>query len=152
MTKKRKNRRKEDAVINNNSSKKNFNKNRALLILLSTLAAFVFYEAVLAVEEQAMLGFSIIMPVYISIVTVLICAVILFNHGFTKGDITPDMLRRDSGDTDEELIRICEKINSHKKISKKLMLVLFPFAISLLLDFIYLFYSDLFKSLISSWF
>ncbi|MCI8387869.1 MAG: hypothetical protein HFE63_05320 [Clostridiales bacterium] len=120
---------------------KTFNWKRVITIALSTIAAFAVYEAVLSFEEQQKLGYSIIMPIYYVIVTILVIVVVFLNHGFSKKQFTPDMLREDV--PEDEALRICAKLNRHKALAKKFMLVLIPFMLALLLDIIYLFYGDM---------
>ena len=102
---------------------KGINKKRVLTLFLSTVAVF-----------------SVATAVMFTAVTILAVAVIFLNHGFTKKDFTPDMLREDVPADEAE--RICEKLNSHRKIAKKLMMILIPLMLALLLDIISLFYGD----------
>lgn len=119
-----------------------FNWKRLLILVLSTLAAFALLEAVVSIEVQNRLEFSIITLVYYIIVTVLAASVILLNHGFSKKPFTRDMLREDVDDAEAE--RILSRLNRQKLWAKRLMLVLVPFMFALLLDIIYLFYGDVF--------
>lgn len=125
-----------------------FNYARALLILVSTLAAFVLYEALIIVQFLPIGGIPIIMPVYYIVSGVLTVAVIFLNHGFSVKPVTPDMLEGLGDET--ELAAACERINRQKETAKRLMLVLLPFLLSIFLDIIYLFYGDMFMSLLSS--
>ncbi len=129
-------------------AKKPFNVKRALLIALSTLAAFVLYETLITVKFLPIGGIPVIMPIYFIIVTVLVCVIIFMNSGFSNKDVTPDML--DGKAEPEELEKICETLNRRKKHAKKLMLILLPFILSVLLDIIWLFYGDFFKGAISA--
>lgn len=116
------------------------NKRRLLTILLSTIAVFAVYEALLSLEAAKGMSFSIATAVMFAAVTALTAAVIFLNHGFSKKDFTPDMLREDvPADEAEE---ICRKLNSHRAIAKKLMFVLTPLMLALLLDIIGLFYGE----------
>ncbi len=125
------------------ASLKSFNWRRALIIAVATLAAFSFYEALIAVESLRIGGIPVIMPIYFIIVTLLICAIVFFNHGFSQKEVTPDMF---DGECDPEHIKItCDNINRHKAIAKKLMLVLLPFLFAIFFDIIYLFYGDFFS-------
>ena len=120
---------------------KALNKKRVLTIFLSTIAAFAAYEALLSFEAARGCTFSIsTLVMYIS-VTTLTAAVIFLNHGFSKKDFTPDMLREDVEPT--EAAAICARLNSHRAIAKKLMMVLIPLMFALLLDIINLFYGDM---------
>lgn len=119
-----------------------FSWKRLLILALSTLAAFALLEAVVSIEMQNRLEFSIITLVYYIIVTVLAASVILLNHGFSKKPFTRDMLREDVDDVEAE--RILSRLNRQKQWAKRLMLVLVPFMFALLLDIIYLFYGDIF--------
>ncbi len=126
---------------------KRFNFRRAIFIALTTLAAFTLYETLIAIPALRIGGIPVIMPVYFVIVTALICAVIFFNHGFSKDKLTPDMF---SEDTDPERVKaICETVNRHKLIAKKLMFVLLPFLFAIFFDIIYLFYGDFFAGALS---
>lgn len=124
-------------------AKKKFPLKRALLILLSTLVAFVLYESVITVEQNARLGYSIIMPVYFGIIAVLLCAIIVLNRGFSNKPFTVEMLCT-NGVAAEDAEEICNKLNAQKKLAKKLMFFLLPILLSVLLDIIYLFYGDFF--------
>ncbi|MBQ2766357.1 MAG: hypothetical protein IJF48_05165 [Clostridia bacterium] len=125
------------------AKKKPFNVKRALLIALSTLAAFALYETLISLNALPVGGIPIIMPIYFIIVTLLLCAIIFLNRGFSGKDVTPDMF---SGDADPEHIKVvCENINRQKKLARKLMLVLLPFLLSIFFDMLYLFYGDFFS-------
>ena len=125
-----------------------FNFKRAILLVLATVGAFAVYEALIAVPTLRIGGIPVIMPIYFIIVTVLTVAVIFLNHGFSSKPVTPDML---SGlGEKEELEAACVKINRQKLIAKRLMLVLIPFILSVFFDIIYLFYGDVFKTILST--
>ena len=120
---------------------KALNKKRVLTIFLSTIAAFAAYEALLSLEAARGCTFSISTLVMYIAVTTLTAAVIFLNHGFSKKDFTPDMLREDVEPA--EAAAICARLNSHRAIAKKLMMVLIPLMFALLLDIINLFYGDM---------
>ena len=69
------------------------------------------------------------------------------NHGFSKKDFTPDMLREDI--SKEEAIELCAKLNRHRLIAKKLMMLLTPLMLAMLLDIVWLFYGDTLKNILS---
>ena len=128
--------------------KKPFNFKRALLIAVSTLAAFAVYETLISVNFLPVGGVPVIMPVYFVITTLLVCAIVFLNRGFSVKEVTPDMF---NGEADSgELQKICDNINRQKKTAKKLMLVLLPFLFSIFFDMIYLFYGDFFKGAFSA--
>ncbi len=129
---------------------KPFNVKRLLLIVITTLAAFSFYEAMIALPYLRVGGIPIIMPIYFAIVTVLICAIVILNSGFSTKPVTPDMLREGEDDDEAHLIEICEKLNRRKVLAKCLMLVLLPFLFSIFFDIIYLFYGDFFKGAVTA--
>lgn len=120
---------------------KALNKWRILTIVLSTVAAFAVYEAWLSFEAARGMEFSIATAVMFAAVTLLTVAVIFLNHGFSKKDFTPDMLREDV--PADEAQKICNRLNSHRALAKKLMLVLTPLMLALLLDIVNLFYGDM---------
>lgn len=124
---------------------KQFNWKKLLLIVITTLAAFSLYEAMIALPYLRVGGIPIIMPIYFGIVTVLICAVVILNSGFSTKPVTPDMLRESEDDDEAHLLEICDKLNKRKATAKKLMLALLPFLFSIFFDIIYLFYGDFFK-------
>ncbi len=130
------------------ASIKRFNFKRAIIILLSTLAAFSLLEAVVGFEASRGMQISIITIVYYIIATILFLAIVFLNRGLSKSELTPEML--DEGTPPEEASRICSLVNRQKKIAKKLMLVLIPLVLSILLDMLYLFYSDFFKGIIDA--
>ncbi len=125
---------------------KKFNWRRALVILLSTIAAFAIYEALITTEFLTIGGIPLIMPVYFIIATVLIFAVLLLNHGISQKEVTPDMFKEEYKDMAEEL---SQKINRHKAIARKLMLILLPFLFAIFFDIIYLFYGDILRNALS---
>ena len=127
---------------------KGFNWGKAALIFLATAATFAAYESLIAVPALRIGGIPVIMPVYFIIVTVLIVAIIFLNHGFSAKPVTPDMLA--GLGTEEELGKVCVKLNKQKDTAKKLMLVLLPFLLSIFLDIMYLFYGDLLAHLVTS--
>ncbi len=125
------------------AKKKPFNVKRALLIALSTIAAFALYETLISLNVLPIGGIPIIMPIYFITVTLLVCAIIFLNRGFSGKDVTPDMF---SDDADPEHIKVvCENINRQKKLARRLMLVLLPFLFSIFFDMLYLFYGDFFS-------
>lgn len=145
MAKKKK--KKQTEIAPTSPQKKPFNVKRALIIALSTLAAFVLYETLIAVKFLPVGGVPIIMPIYFLIVTILVCAIVFLNRGFSHKEVTPDMF---DGQTDpDEIKKICDNINRQKRLAKKLMLILLPFIFSVLLDIIYLFYGDFFIGAVS---
>lgn len=127
-----------------------FNYKKALIIALSTLAAFVVYEALIAIRFLPIGGIPVIMPVYYVVSGVLAAIIFFLNRGISTKPVTPDML--EGLGEPEELEAVCAKINRQKALAKKLMMVLLPFLLSVLFDIIYLFYGDLFLSLFSSLF
>ncbi len=126
---------------------KAFNYKRAVFLILATIAAFTVYEALISVPALRIGGIPVIMPIYFIIVTVLIVAIIFLNHGFSTKPVTPNML--EGLGTHEELEAACVKLNYQKLIAKRLMFVLIPFVFSVFFDIMYLFYGDVFKSIIS---
>ncbi len=127
-----------------------FNWKKALLIMVCTIVAFTVYEALISVTFLRINGIPVIMPIYYIIVTILLVAIVFFNHGFSTKPVTPDML---SGlGTEEELNAACIKLNFQKQIAKRLMLVLVPFLLAVLFDIIYLYYGDILTSVITSFF
>ncbi len=130
------------------ATKKPFNFKRALLIAISTLAAFTVYEALISVNFLPVGGVPVIMPVYFIITTLLVCAIVFLNRGFSVKEVTPEMFKGEA--ESDELQKICDNINRQKKTAKKLMLVLLPFLFSIFFDMIYLFYGDFFKGAFSA--
>ena len=128
-------------------AKKKLSRNQMIYLILATLAAFIVLESVLSLEASLGWSFSIIMPVYYIFTAVLLIVILFLNKGFSKGELTPDMLK--DSIPPEEAARICDTVNRQKKLAKKLMLVLFPFLFSVLLDVIYLFYGDMFTGFLS---
>ena len=122
---------------------KRFNWKRALLLALSTVAAFAVYEALIAMPSLRINGIPVIMPIYVAITTVLACAVIFFNNGFSTKPMTVENLRENTDISEDELEKACEKIKSRKKLAKKLMMILIPFLFALFFDMLYLFYGDI---------
>lgn len=129
-------------------AKKPFNVKRALIIALSTLAAFALYETLITVKFLPIGGVPIIMPIYFIITAALVCAIIFLNSGFSHKEVTPDMLEGVA--ESDKIEEICAKLNRRKKQAKKLMLVLLPFIFSILFDIVYLFYGDFFVGAISA--
>ena len=129
---------------------KPFSVKRLLFIIITTLAAFSLYEAMIAMPYLRIRGIPVIMPIYFGIVTVLLCAIVILNCGFSTKPVTPDMLRDSEGDDEAHLYEICERLNKRKAIAKGLMLALLPFLFSIFFDIIYLFYGDFFKGAIDA--
>lgn len=126
---------------------KSFNWSRLLILFVSTIALFSIYEALLSLEEQSRLGYSITMPVFFIAATALVCAVVFLNHGTSRREITPEML--DSDLPPEESARVCEGLNRHKKWARRLMYPLVPLLLTLLLDIFYLFWEDTLQRIFS---
>lgn len=120
---------------------KPFGFKKTLLLLLSTLAAFALLEGVIVLEAAAGLSFSPITLLYYLITALLFLAIVFLNRGFSKKELTPDMLEADT--PKEEAEKICARINHQKKLAKKLMVWLVPFVFAILFDLIYLFYGDI---------
>ena len=129
-------------------TKKPFNFKRAILIGLTTLAAFVLYETLITVKFLPVGGIPVIMPIYFVITAALVCVIVFLNRGFSAKEVTPEMFRDDVPKEDVE--KACETLNRNKKTAKKLMLVLLPFLFSIFFDMIYLFYGDFFKGAVDA--
>lgn len=125
------------------SEKKKFSVKRALLIFLSTIATFTLYQTVNILEANARLPFPIITTVFFVLATLIVCLIFFFNRGFSTKPVTEELLTSE-GVAPEDVGEVCEKLNSHKKIAKVLMLILLPIIFTILLDMIYLFYGDFF--------
>ena len=145
---KKKKKKKSTEVVPATTPKKPFNVKRAILIALSTIAAFVLYETLITIKFLPIGGVPIIMPIYFIITAARACAIIFLNSGFSHKEVTPDML--DGVAEPDEIEEICAKLNRRKKQAKKLMLVLLPFIFSILFDIVYLFYGDFFSGALSS--
>jgi len=113
-------------------------------IALSTVVVFALYEIALSIEAANRMEFSIAMPMLWGITVILSFAVIFLNHGMSRTDFTPDSL--DPSLSSDEAADICRRLNNDRKNAKTLMLILIPFLLTLLFDFIYLFYGDVFGS------
>ncbi len=135
-----------EAVKATKKALKEFNWKRLLVILGATVGAFALLEGVIAIEANARLGYSIILPIYYIVTTLVGAAVIFLNHGFGREDFTPEKLREDV--PAEEAEQICKKLNEHKSLARKLMYVLIPLVMAILLDFMYLFYGDALASIV----
>ena len=148
---KKKKKKKTTALVESKLSgavKKPFNAKRAILIAISTLAAFAVYETLITLKFLPVGGVPVIMPIYFVITTLLVCAIVFLNRGFSTKEVTPDMFK---GEADsEELQKVCDNINNQKKTAKKLMHVLLPFLFSIFFDMIYLFYGDFFTGAFSA--
>ena len=120
---------------------------RVLYLFAATLAAFVLLEFVISLEARAGLSFSIITLVYYLLIFVLFLAVVFLNRGFSKKELTVEMLGEDT--PHEDAVRICEKVNAQKKLAKKVMLVLVPFVFAVFFDLLYLFYGDILQRFFS---
>lgn len=145
MAKKKKKQNNSLAPVNSAGAagKKKFSVKRALLIFISTIAAFTLYQTVNILEANAHLPFPIITTVFFVLATLLFCLIFFFNRGFSTKPVTVEMLMAD-GVAPEDAEAVCEKLNSQKKIAKVLMLILLPIVFTILLDMIYLFYGDFF--------
>lgn len=141
-------------------SLKKFNWKRFLLIVVTSIIAYAVFVIVQDIEvthyfsshpiafELDYKAIPIIYYVYYSTVTVLIIAILILNRGLSRKDLTPDMFEP-SVDRNE-VQRICDRVNRQKKIAKKLMLVLLPFLIAILIDFVVVFFGDTFTNMFSS--
>ncbi len=126
------------------AEKKKFPVKRALLILLSTIVSFTLYQTVNILEAGAGLPFPIITTVYFALAALLVCFIFFFNRGFSTKPVTNEQLMEE-GVAPEDAEAVCEKLNSHRKIARTLMLVLLPIVFTILLDMVYLFYGDFFS-------
>jgi hypothetical protein len=125
------------------ASAKAFNWKLALIVVLNTIIIFGFYRLMLNFYY-----FEIVMGVYLALTAIFVFTYVIYNGGFTRRHITPDMLP-DEWTEEQKNAYIADGVNRMQK-SKWMLTVIFPLVLTFMFDCIELFWGDLFTRLFQS--
>jgi Ca2+/Na+ antiporter len=125
------------------ASAKAFNWKLALIVVLNTIIIFGFYRLMLNFYY-----FEIVMGIYLALTAIFVFTYVIYNRGFTRRHITPDMLP-DEWTEEQKNAYIADGVNRMQK-SKWMLTVIFPLVLTFMFDCIELFWGDLFARLFQS--
>lgn len=112
--------------------KSNFNFKLLFQLIGTFILVFGIYQT------ACYFAFKPILPIYLVITTVLLCVYIVLNRGFSvKPPLAEQLPDAWSEETKQKYI---EEDIERKKKAKKLMIWIFPFVLTFLIDMVYLFY------------
>ena len=124
-------------------SAKAFNWKLALIVVVNTIIIFGFYRLMLHFYY-----FEIVMGLYLALTAVFTFAYVIYNRGFTRRHLTPDMLPEEWSD-EQKTAYIADGTERLRK-SKWMLTVIFPLVLTFMFDCIELFWGDLFTRLFES--
>ena len=115
-------------------------KKKVSLRPLVLLGALLVSYAVVYASYRLFISFldpEAVMIVYMTLATVLALAYVIYNKGFSKKNITADMLPADW--SEEKKIEFIRKNAEREKRSKWMLLLIIPFAFVFIIEVLYLF-------------
>ena len=119
------------------ASAKAFNWKLALIVVINTIIIFGFYRLMLNFYY-----FEIVMGVYLALTAIAVFSYVIYNRGFTRRNLTPDMLPEEWSE-EQKLAYISDGERRLKK-SKWMLTIIFPLVLTFLFDCIELFWGDMF--------
>lgn len=119
------------------ASAKVFNWKLALIVVINTIIIFGFYRLMLNFYY-----FEIVMGVYLALTAIAVFSYVIYNRGFTRRNLTPDMLPEEWSE-EQKLAYISDGERRLQK-SKWMLTVIFPLVLTFLFDCIELFWGDMF--------
>ena len=125
------------------ASAKAFNWKLALIVLVNTILIFGFYRLMLNFYY-----FEIVMGIYMAITAIFTFSYVIYNRGFSRRNITPEMLPEEWTE-EQKTAYIADGVKRMKK-SKWMLTVIFPLVLTFMLDCIELFWGDFFSRLFSA--
>lgn len=125
------------------ASAKAFNWKLALIVVINTIIIFGFYRLMLNFYY-----FEIVMGVYLALTAIFVFAYVIYNRGFTRRNLTPDMLPEEWS-AEQKTAYIADGAERMRK-SKWMLTVIFPLVLTFMFDCIELFWGDLFARLFKS--
>ena len=134
-------RRKKLTLENENNLRKSFKELNWRLVgklLLSFTLIFGLYVTLLKIAEinRSFLMQDIVMIVYSSVTTVVLCIFIVLNRGVSRDIPTKEQLNK--GWSDSQKTEFIEKYVKSKEKAKKWLIILIPLLFTLLFDMMYL--------------
>lgn len=118
---------KKKVVLPEAKEEKKFPTGLALLLLVNTVIVFSLYQFLLRFPY-----FEIVLIIYMVILAVSLISYVIYNRGFTRRGLTPEMLSDDM--TDEEKEEFIEDGKRRFEKSKWLLTVIFPFLFTFCFD------------------
>ena len=120
------------------NSFKEFNWRLAGKLLLSFTIIFGLYVTLLKIAEnnRSLLMQDIVMIVYSSVTTIVLCIFIVLNRGISKDIPTKEQLNENW--SDEKKTQFIENYVKSKEKAKKWLIILIPLLFTLLFDMMYL--------------
>lgn len=119
------------------ASAKAFNWKLFAIVAVNTVIIFGFYRLMLN-----FLYFEIVMGAYLALTAVIVFAYFIYNRGFTRRNITPEMLPEDWSD-EQKVAYIADGENRMRR-SRWMLTIIFPLVLTFMFDFIELYWGDLF--------
>ena len=119
------------------ASAKAFNWKLALIVVINTIIIFGFYRLMLNFYY-----FEIVMGVYLALTAIAVFSYVIYNRGFTRRNLTPDMLPEEWSE-EQKLAYISDGERRLKK-SKWMLTIILPLVLTFLFDCIELFWGDMF--------
>ena len=109
-------------------------------MLINTVLIYGFYRLAMGFSH-----FKVVLGIYIAVTTALVLAYVIYNRGFTRKNVTRDMLPDTM--TDEEKDAYLADGEQRLKKSKWMLTLIFPLILTFLFDSVELFLGDYFKNL-----
>ena len=125
------------------ASAKAFNWKLALIVVVNTILIFGFYRLMLNFYY-----FELVMGVYLALTAVATFSYVIYNRGFTRRNITPEMLP-DEWTEEQKTAYIADGVERMQK-SKWMLTIIFPLVLTFMFDCIELFWGDFFSRLFQS--
>lgn len=119
------------------ASAKAFNWKLALIVVINTVIIFGFYRLMLNFYY-----FEIVMGIYLALTAIVVFAYVIYNRGFTRRNLTPEMLPEEWSE-EQKLAYIADGVKRMQR-SKWMLTVIFPLVLTFLFDCIELFWGDMF--------
>lgn len=149
MGKNKKKQKKDDSVISQvtaplrgeiREKARRFNWKLLVIVLINTVLIYGFYRLAMGFSH-----FKVVLGIYIAVTTALVLAYVIYNRGFTRKNVTRDMLPDTM--TDEEKDAYLADGEQRLKKSKWMLTLIFPLILTFLFDSVELFLGDYFKNL-----
>lgn len=113
---------------------KKFNWKLLLQLIISCVVVMAIYQTALYFQ------FKPIMWIYYVLLIVSVLAFIYFNKGINRKVVTWEQLPEEWSDAEKDSFII--KLNKHKKIAKKILLLIIPLLFTFAFDVMYLFFLE----------
>lgn len=98
----------------------------------ATIAFMTFYFVSAELVERGYSGFSVTFWVYFAVLFIALIAYVIWNHGFTRGNVTPDMLPDTWSAVEKQ--KFFDEAAKWKEDSKFLLFIIIPIVFTFLID------------------